>query len=168
MVAVLTVVTACSGGCAHRYLVTRRSADVLPTLAEPDLARAAVPASDGRGAVYVRATRLVLVPGEPAPPGLVRARAPARPRHPRVLFTGVGLLCVGAIFVLGGAAVAASPTHCSSGQEFCGSREFFTALPIMGVGGGIGLVGIVLIAIGGANASAEVAPNRTDLVYLPR
>ena len=81
--------------------------------------------------------------------------------------SGAAVLGVGALLVIVGAAVATAPTHCA-GEDFCGFGQALEAVTIMGVGGGTGLIGIVLTAIGGASASPEVPPDRATLLYLPR
>jgi len=169
-VALLGVAITCGSGCARDYLVTRRSADATAALAEAEREHIAVPATDEAAhPVYVRASRLALAPTEAAPPGLVRAHVPAQPRHPSLMIGGAIVLGLGALFaVAGGAVIASGPGQCSSGEEFCGLGQALTGVMLLGLGGGVGLVGIVLTAVGGWTPTAELPVGRGDVIYLPR
>lgn len=169
-VVLLAVAITCGSGCERDYLVTRRSADAVAALAAPDRERSAVPATDEAAhPVYVRASRLEIDPAETTTRGLVHARVPAAPRRPHLMIGGIVLLSLGALLaVSGGALIAGGSGPCPSSAEFCGLGQELTGVMLLGLGGGIGVVGIVLIAVGGWTPSAELGPQRSDVTYLPR
>lgn len=151
--AALLIALVCAGGCEHRYLLTRGSADAL---AAPARTVTAVPAVEGERPVWVSADRLVLDSDKPAPPGTVRAHSTPRASHPRLMIAGAVTLVAGVLLVAAGGGVAGSPVHCTSGEEFCGFGQAILGVTIMGLGGAVGLVGLVLTAVGGADRSPEV------------
>jgi len=76
------------------------------------------------------------------------------------------VLGLGVVLVVVGAAIVATPARCS-GEELCGLGEALAGVTIMSFGGGVGLVGIVLTAIGGSSTSPTVPTGEPGIVYLP-